>query len=675
MSELFIEVRSEELPARFVPAAIQSLAAGLTGLLKGVSFGAVTTWATPRRLAVSIEGVALSRPVVEQLITGPAAAQGFVDGKPTKIAEGFARGKGVPVEAIEIVDGPKGKVIAARVQSGGESTAALVAAGLEAVILGVTFPKSMRWGSSRVRWARPLHGVIALLDGAVIPATVAGIPTGDRTLGHRLAPEPLVVTGSADWAAQLEAHFVLPSIEARRARILAQLDERAAAIGLQVEADAALVEQVTNLVEWPVVIEASFAEGLLELPPRLLVESMKVHQRLFPLYAGGTLSHRLLVVTNHPFAHDPEVAALIAAGNSRVLGARFYDARFFNAEDRKKHLVDHGAKLAQRQWIRDGGTMADKQLRVEQLARALAPVFGADPLATARAASLCKADLATQMVGEFPELQGHVGRLLALHGGETEGVALAIEEHYLPRFSGDALPTSPEGRALAVADRLDTLTGCFSRGLKPKGNADPLGLRRAAIGMLTLLLEAGVRIDLPTLLTAGGAAPDADLQDFVTTRLRALLIEAFATDQVDAVLATGDKDPLALRARALALQELARGADFSALKTTFKRMMNIAREHTSGEHDPSAMVEPAEQALLAAFHEVREGARASTLALDYGAALAKLATLRPAVDRLFTELMVMADDPAVRANRLGLLRSIADEFALIADFTRLSSEG
>ncbi len=303
--------------------------------------------------------------------------------------------------------------------------------------------------------------------------SIAGVASSRETQGHRLAPSPIPVTGGDAYEAALHAHFVLANREARRAEILAQLHQAAANLGATVGA-LSLVDEVVDLVEWPSVIPAVFDADLLKLPSRLLVESMSVHQRVFPLFAGGVLLNRFLVVTNHPFvAEDAEAADIVARGNTKVLASRFYDARFFYAEDRKKTLAEHGQGLHKMRWIRDGGTMADKQDRVRQLASALAPRFGADPARAARAGALCKSDLTSQMVGEFPELQGHVGRLLAAHDGEDATVAQAIEEHYLPRFSGDALPACPEGSTVAITDRLDSLVGCFSRGLRPKASADP----------------------------------------------------------------------------------------------------------------------------------------------------------------------------------------------------------
>ncbi len=672
MSELFIEIRCEELPARYVDHAVQGLRAGLLKALKGIAYGAVRTWATPRRIAVAIADVPEGKPVEEQLVTGPPEAAAWRDGAWTKAAAGFARGRGVPVESLEIVDGPKGRVVAARVTSGGERTVDLVAAALEDAVLSIDFGKSMRWGSGASRWARPLHGVVALYDGRVIDCSVAGVQSGATTTGHRLSPHPITVTSADQWAASMLAHYVQADREARRSAILAQLEEAAERLDCAV-GELSLVDEVVDLVEWPVVVAAEFDAELLELPSRLLVESMGVHQRVFPLFADGALQSRFLVVTNHPYARtDAECADIIAKGNTKVLAARFYDAKFFYAEDRKKRLEAHGASLEKMRWIRDGGTMADKQARVASLARVLAGQLGADREAAARGGALCKCDLATQMVGEFPELQGHVGKLLARHDGEADAAAVAIEEHYLPRFSGDALPATAEGRAVALADRIDTLTGCFHHGLRPKGSADPLGLRRAAVGIVAILLGAGVRVQLDALLAEGEFRAEEDLVTFVMARLRAHMMERYPTDLVDAVLATGDRDPVALEGRAAAMHALSQTAEFESMKQTFKRLANITKDHDSAAYDPDALVEDAETALHVALQDVADAAAEAARQGDFTAALDVLAQLQGPVDQLFLDVMVMAEDETVRANRLGLLRAVGDAFRDVADFKHLS---
>ena len=670
-AELFVALRCEELPARYVRTAAAGLEKGVRALLKGIEHGEVRTWASPRRIAVAVSGVAAARPLEEKLVTGPPEAAAWRDGAWTKGALGFARGKGVDAADLEIIDGPRGRVVAARVTTGGEQTVARIAAGLEAAILGIDFGKTMRWGSGRQRWARPIHGLVALYDGERIDCSVAGVASGVETVGHRLTPGPIHVRSADQWVESLAAHNVMVDRPARKARIEADLRAAAEAVGATVGA-LDLIDEVVDLVEWPVVVTASFDPELLTLPSRLLVESMGVHQRVFPLFEGAELQARFLVVTNHPYATDPDVAAIIAAGNTKVLAARFYDARFFYAEDRKQPLTAHGADLEKMRWIRNGGTMAEKQARVGRLAARLAPLFGADATHAGRAGALSKCDLATQMVGEFPELQGHVGKLLARHDGEEEAVAAAIEEHYLPRFSSDQTPATPEGRAAAAADRIDTLTGCFHHGLKPKGSADPLGLRRAAVGLVSILLGAGTRVQLGDLLASSELDAGEALLPFVVARLRNNMMERHPTDIVDAVLATGDRDPVALEGRAAAMSALSATADFEPLKQTFKRLANITKDHASTTYAADALGEPAERALHTALDGVRAAAADSAAAGDFAGALDRLRTLKGPVDALFDAVMVMAEDPQVRANRLGLLSAVGAAFRDIADFKHLS---
>lgn len=695
MSELFIEIRCEELPARFLGPAEAALDVGARNLLKGIHHGSVRTWATPRRLAVSVFNVALERPVEEKLITGPPAAAGLKDGKPTPAAEGFARKFGADPSALEVVDGPKGQVLALRVRGGGEKTADQVAAGLEALILGIPFPKSMRWGSGKTRWGRPLHGVVCLLGGQRVAASVAGLETTDSTVGHRLFPEPFAVTGSETWLEGLLQRKVEPDPYKRKARIEGELAEHAAALGCTLREMPDLLAEVVNLVEWPVVVVGTIDESLLALPPRLLVEAMKVHQRVFPLFRDGALSHNYLVVTNNPHARDAEVAAIISEGNTKVLAARFYDARHFYAEDKKHRLEARWPTLEGMGWIRKGGTMADKGKRLVSLSGRLAPSFGADPEATRRAGLLAKCDLATLMVGEFPELQGHVGRLLAAHQGEAEAVSLAIEEHYLPRFADDGLPSSAEGRALAAADRLDTLVGCFALDQKPKGSADPLGLRRAANGLLLLLDDARVRQPLPALFAEAlkvwraPADPDAialtatdlalvdELVDFTLTRLRAQLQDEAPTDVLNACFAGRYLQPIELRALVREFVPFSKTDGFVELMSTFKRVMGLTRNFNDVEQPDSNRFGAGgncEGKLLEATIKTAQNVHSAAQNLDFKNVLEALAGLRPFVEQLFDNVLVMEEDLVLRQNRLRLLRLVRDLISAVADFSLLTGE-
>ena len=698
---LIVEIVHEELPASFIRPALKALKDGLVGLLDGIGHGEVRTYATPRRLAVVIDDVAPNRPEVASLVTGPPEDRAFKDGQPTGAAIGFARGKGIDVADLEIVEGPKGRVIAARVTEGGESTLDLLASGLPDLVTGLPFKKSMEWGLGGMRWARPIHRVNAVLAGSVVPAVVHDMSVGHTTVGHRLALEPFTFATEDEWLSGLRGRHVEPDLAVREARIRSLLLDAALETGSDPIEDDALVEEVLHLVECPVLIVGEFAEELLHLPPRLLVKTMKAHQRYFPLYKDGQLTHRFAVISNNPHG-DP---GLVATGNARVLLARFDDARFFFAEDQKTPLETHGDELGRMRWIRGVGTMANKQNRVNQLARTLAPAVHADPDQAARAGSLCKSDLTTLMVQEFPALQGHIGRLYAAAHGEPEAVATAIEEHYLPRFAGDDLPQTPEGVAVALADRLDTLAGCFGVNLRPKGG-DPQGLRRAALGVVKILIGAQLRADLAELFGlaidnlhrdvriqgdsaafdqwttfrgSDSAASDREgvvdeLVAFARARFRAQAIaEGASADLVDAVMEVTEADPLVLEAKVQAIKALQGHPDLIAILTTFKRVMNITREQHDTAPTRDQLTEDSERALYDALEAAEADIQQATEALDYPEALRLILTLQPAIARLFDEVLIDAPDPAVKAVRMGLLLRVAGTFRGLADFGRINT--
>jgi glycyl-tRNA synthetase beta chain len=683
VADLIVEVLCEELPVSYIQPALDGLAKGLEGLLTGIPHGEIRLFSTPRRLAVVIEDVAERRPSEEKLLTGPAMSIAKPDGAWSKAAHGFARGKGLTVEDLEVVDGGRGPVVAARVQTGGELSCDLVRAGLEGAILGVPFAKSMRWGASSFSWARPIHGVVAVLGGQRIEAVVAGIETTDAVVGHRASDlPPAVVSDAATYLSVLEDRWVMADRARRRLTIAEGLAHKASELGVEVGGDDALLDEVTDLVEWPLFVASHFEESLLDLPPRLLEESMRVHQRNFPTLLNGALTAHVLVVSNNPTGDE----ATIAAGNARVLGARFHDARFFYAEDRKRDFEALGESLERMRWVRGLGTMADKQARVSRLAERVAPLFEADPSAARRAGSLSKLDLVTGMVGEFPKLQGHMGRLYAEHSGESAEVARAIEEHYLPRYAGDDLPETPVGKAVALADRLDTLSGCFGIGLVPKGSADPQGLRRAANGVLALLLSQKQASSLSHLFTEalsgfeeGISRPVeevvAHLGEFTQGRLKATLQAAgHRTDLADAVLSAGDDDPVQARARVEALGRLSAAGGFGDLMMTFKRVLNISKEHQDSEYEVALFEEAEESVLHEGVCAAEVSMNACLAELDIDGALAAMGELKPTVDAYFDKVLVMADEPELRSARLGLLCRTSRLFLTVADFRRISTE-
>jgi glycyl-tRNA synthetase beta chain len=399
------------------------------------------------------------------------------------------------------------------------------------------------------------------------------------------------------------------------------------------------------------------------------VEAMKIHQRVFPLYQDEILTEKFLTVTNQPFATDPEVAGIIAEGNKRVLTARFYDAKFFYAEDRKKNLEEHGEKLSQMLWVRKGGTVAEKVERIQHLVQEWAPLFHASEEHALRAAKLCKNDLCTQMVYEFPELEGHVGMLLAGFDEEHPEVSAAIEEHRMPRFSSDSIAPSPVGKVIAVADRWDTLTHCFALGLQPKGSGDPLGLRRAAIGFLRTLLEANVEFDIAS--ATQNLKNGQELCSFLLARLRADVQEQAPTDIVNAVFATQSSIPVDIYSRIQAMKNLSQSADYTALRTVFKRVMGLTKAHTNTEYQAALFTHQEEHNLADLLEQVIVQIQDAS---GHKGALESLCALKPALEQYFSGVMVMVDDPKIKNNRLSLLKAIATSFFQIADFSLLTGE-
>ncbi len=664
---LLIIVGCEELPARYVQYAAKELEKNVLSILKNVTHGESKTYATPRRIAVSIQSVESHTPSEEKVVTGPPADRAFKDGEPTKAAIGFARGKGVDVSALEIINGPRGPVVGVKVQTGGESTVGLLQQSIESAVLKMDFEKSMRWGSGSLSWARPLHKLIVLYGDQHVPCTLGGIQSSSSDEGHRLFPTPFEVHSEEQWVNAMLENRVVVDRETRRTRCQSQLEALSTSLRAQIK-DWDLLDEVVDLVECPNTIRCQFPEDLLELPPRLLVEAMKLHQRVFPLYndTDGNLRSDFLVVTNHPFADQPDVAATIAEGNKRVLTARFYDAKFFFAEDRKKSLTEHGTKLENMRWVRKGGTVAEKVKRLEMLSATWADVFNADVNLLKRAAALCKCDLTTQMVYEFTGLQGHVGKLLAGFDGESSAVCEAIEEHYLPRGSDDHCPTTPEGLALAFIDRLDSLQQCFALGLKPKGSSDPLGLRRAANGLVSILLAAGIPLSFSSFLSG-------KLLDFVMARMRSHFQDSFGGEIAAAVFATELDCPVSLNGRMIAMQQLSESADFTAMRATFKRVMGLTKDHHDTNIEGIEWVEPSESNLASAFISVHTTVQTLIAQQQFSAALDALSKLKEPIDALFDSVMVMDDNLDVRHNRLSLLKAIANDFRQFADFTILSS--
>ena len=688
-ADLLLEIGTEELP----PGALTDLAEALARALdeelsrEHLDHGPVQAFASPRRLAVRVADVARAQPDREELRRGPALTAAFDDeGCPTKAAEGFARSCGVAVEALERLETEKGAWLAYRRLVPGRPAAEVVPGIVQTAVARLPVPRRMRWGDHEVEFVRPVHWVVLLHGEDVIEAEILDCRTGRETRGHRFHhPEPILLAEPAVYLPLLETEGkVLADPQARREAIRGQVIEAARKVGGEARIDETLLEEVTALVEWPVAIAGDFDPRFLEVPPEVLISTMQEHQRYFPVFdADGRLLPHFVTVANIE-SRDP---AQVKAGNERVIRPRFADAAFFWDQDRQQPLASRIEALGQMIFQERLGTLLDKARRVAVLAARIGEAIGGNPAWAERAAMLSKCDLLTQMVYEFPELQGVMGRYYALHDGEPEEVAWAIEEHYLPRHAGDALPRTRTGQALAIADRLDTLVGIFAIGQAPTGEKDPFALRRAALGVLRILIERELDLDLVHWLReAAGQFPEAlcagkvveAVFDFTLDRLRSYCQEqGIRTEVFEAVRAVRPTRPLDFMRRARAVMDFEQLPEAEALAAANKRIGNLLRKaREAGEPvpesiDPARLVEPAEQALAEAVAKAEAAVGPLFEQGEYEAALKRLARLRDPVDRFFDEVMVMAEEQTLRRNRLALLARLQHLFLQVADLGRL----
>jgi glycyl-tRNA synthetase beta chain len=686
MSELLVEILAEEIPAGVLPGAREDLLARVSAAFEEARLGGtLAVHSTSRRLVLVGEGIAERQPDATLEVTGPPAAAAFdADGKPKKAAEGFAKAQGVSVDDLSVVQLPKGAYVVARKTVRGRPASEVVAEILPPLVEKMTFPRMMRWGAGGPQWIRPVHSVVALLDGLVVPMQILGVESGRTTYGHRtLAGGRIIVMGVADWFAKLRAAHVEPDLAARRARF----EERARALADEVggtpAADASLLETWAHLVESPGLVRGAFDESFLELPEEILVTSMREHQKMLPIRRDGALLPAFLAVCDQ--TGDPK--GLIAQGNEWVTSARFADARFFWDDDGKTKLEDRLARLGRLQFQETLGDYLRKTGRVQDLAERLAGRMRIeDSSSVVRAARLLKADLVTDMVREFPDLQGVVGGLYARREGERPEVWQAIYDQYRPASAEDASPRTDVGAAVALADRLDTLAGLFALGLVPTGSRDPYALRRAALGVVKILLDRNLHLDLPVAISDAlqlhGSLPRGrdevvpELSAFLTERLRFLFEKrGHAADTIDAVLAADARDPVDAAERAAAVDAMRKEADFAPLAAAFKRMQNILAQAPDavGEPDPAKMTDAAEQALAGDFLQARGMIDELLLARRFHDALGIMSSFGPGLDRFFTEVLVMAEDEDVKANRIALLRAIRDQFARVAKFGEIRS--
>ena len=690
-SEFLLEIGTEELPASFVRHGLRSMKASAVELVAQARLGTgsleVHTMGTPRRLALRLRGLAPSQPDRDETIMGPPWSAAFeADGSPKKAATGFAKKHGVAVQDLRKQTTDKGDYVSVQVHEAGKATRAVLTEILPQICQRITFPKSMRWGPGEIAFGRPIHWVVSLLGSDVVGFEFAGVQAGRATRGHRfLAPETFELDEASNYENALQRAHVLVDLKRRKDRMMEGLLAAAKSLGGVLERDSFLADECVSLVEEPFTVPGSFDPSFLELPDTVVVSVMRDHQRYFAVRAaeGGALLPSYLNVVNT--AQDPET---IAKGNDRVLRARLADARFFVEEDRKAPLADRLQKLESVVFQSKLGTMGAKVRRLQANARALAELSGSDPDACVEAARLCKADLETLIVFEFPELQGEMGRWYALREGMDPAIADAIRDHYRPQGADDVVPDQLVGAVVAVADRIDTLVGCFGIGLVPSGSADPFALRRAALGIIRIALEGPIDVDLQQLLDqayrayAGDAELNpsdevrASLDDFFRGRIRAMLKDAHGGDVVDACLGAWDGTSLRdLRSRIEAVSALGAAPEFEALAVAFKRAFNITKESPRGPIDPALLEAGAESALAERFETVRDQIRHATGERRYADALKLVAKeLGAPIDRFFEEVFVMVDDPRLRDNRLRLLGEIADTVNGIAHFHQLGTK-
>ena len=685
-ADLLFELGTEELP----PTALRRLSGALChelaeGLRRsGLEFGAVRGYATPRRLAVLVEGLARRQPDREVERRGPAHAAAYgPDGQPTKAAEGFARSCGVTVADLLRLDTDKGAWLVYRVIEEGRPVAELLPGIAEQALAALPIPKRMRWGDSDVEFVRPVHWVVLLHGDAVVPATILGCRSGSRSRGHRFHHGgEIPIPKPAAYEALLEEEGrVIVDFGRRADRIRAEVLAAAATLGGTAVIDDDLLDEVTALVEWPVAITAGFEERFLAAPQEALILTMKKNQKYFPVVDDrGRLLPRFITIANLD-SPRPEV---IRAGNERVVRPRLADAMFFWEQDGRRTLADRLDDLKGVVFQNQLGSLYDKSIRVSRLAGDIAGQLDEDAGFAEGAALLSRCDLVTQMVFEFPEMQGIMGRYQARRDGEPEAIAIALDEFYRPRFSGDALPTSPTGLAVALADRLDTLVGIFGIGQRPTGDRDPFALRRAGLGVLRILVERALPLDLRALLAAAAeglepwvSRPEVvdEVLDFLLDRLKGIYLEQGVGSEVfEAVAEVRPTRPADFDRRVHAVIEFRALPEAEALVAANKRIRNLLRkaEDVVPERvDEARLTVAAEVGLHRALQDKEREVGPLLASGDYTETLRRLAGLRGAVDRFFDDVMVMVEDDAIRTNRLALLGSLYRLFRRVADVGQL----
>ena len=680
-----VEIGTEELPPKALKTLATSFADNVEAELNlaGLSFDKIEWFAAPRRLAVKVLNLATQQPSKEIEKRGPAVSAAFdAEGKPTKAAEGWARGCGITVEQAERIATDKGEWLVHRAKIEGQPTKNLLNDIVANALAKLPIPKPMRWADKTVQFIRPVHTVTMLLGGELIEGEILGVASARTIRGHRFLGEKEFEIQHADQYPQLlrEKGSVVADFNERKAEILAKSQAKATALGGVADIEESLLEEVTSLVEYPNVLAAKFEERFLAVPAEALVYTMKGDQKYFPIYdKDGKLLPHFIFVSNI----NPEDPTAIIEGNEKVVRPRLTDAEFFFKTDLKQKLVDRLPRLETVLFQQQLGTLKDKTDRIEQLAGEIAKQIGADEAKAKRAGLLSKCDLMTNMVFEFTDTQGVMGMHYARHDGEDEEVAVALNEQYMPRFAGDELPKSLVASAVALADKFDTLTGIFGIGQAPKGSADPFALRRAALGALRIIVEKNLPLDLEDLVKKSAALFGdkltnsnvvADVVDFMLGRFRAWYQdEGIAVDVIQSVLARRPTRPADFDARVRAVSHFRTLDSAEALAAANKRVSNILAKADAaiGEINLTACVEPAEKALAEAVLALRTEVQPLIAKGDYTAVLDKLANLRAPVDSFFDNVMVNAEDPALRQNRLAILNTLQGLFLQVADISVL----
>jgi glycyl-tRNA synthetase beta chain len=685
MAELLLELFSEEIPARMQTRAAEDLERLIGDRLKdaGLTFDTVRSFATPRRLAAVVDGLPARSPDVSEEKKGPRV------GAPEAAVQGFLKSAGLKsLDQAEIRADKKGDFYVATIKRSGRATSQVVAEIVPEIVRNFPWPKSMHWGNGRLRWVRPLHSILCIFGGKVVPFEIDGIKSGKETRGHRfMAPKPFSVRSFDDYVQRLRQAFVILDPREREAIILKGAQKLAARQQLLLVEDMALLAENAGLTEWPVVLMGSFDDSFLEVPGEVLATSMKAHQKCFSLRRGERLANRFVMVAN---LEAKDRGKAIVAGNERVIAARLADAKFFFDHDRKVMLEERVPKLREIVFHEKLGTQYERVQRVRVLARDVAKLVRADPDLAERAAILAKADLISDMVGEFPELQGVMGRYYALDQEEDALVANAIGAHYKPVGPSDDVPRDPIAISVALADKLDMLTGFWAIDEKPTGSKDPYALRRAALGIIRIVLENDLRLPLNDVTRAalqkwrqltprGSADVQASLLAFFADRLKVHLRDQGARhDLVDAVFGLGGDDLLTIVRRVEALGLFLDTEDGEHLLTGTKRAINILRIEEKKDScsydqppDASLLKQPEELALAKTVDEVERAAAAAVGKEDFEAAMAAMARLRAPVDAFFDHVTVNTDDPALRENRLRLLNRIRSTTLTVADFSKI----